>query len=297
MDFKTLEHFIKKKMKMTHIYQPLMIRTLLSSDNTATVEDIARAFVNSDPSQLEYYKQIAKRWPHITLRKHNVIKYDKGVYTLLAENITRKQKQMLIELCELRLQEFIDKDPAIKLAHEMDKKSISGSMRYDVLAKTKGICAACGVKASSGYPMHVDHIVPASLGGKSILENLQPLCFRCNTEKRNRDDTDFLKWNNRLKFRHKQCKLCDPPKPARENIMAYAFNTSKYTTLITPKRHVGRFIDLLPSERHLCLGLVDSIQSAVRARNGSARFDVHFDSDYNASQKHYSIILHQIRRP
>ena len=54
--------------------------------------------------------------------KHNVIKYDKGVYTLLAENITRKQKQMLIELCELRLQEFIDKDPAIKLAHEMDKK-------------------------------------------------------------------------------------------------------------------------------------------------------------------------------
>ena len=52
-----------------------MIRTLLSSDNTATVEDIARAFVNSDPSQLEYYKQIAKRWPHITLRKHNVIKW------------------------------------------------------------------------------------------------------------------------------------------------------------------------------------------------------------------------------
>ena len=95
MDFKTLEHFIKKKMKMTHIYQPLMIRTLLSSDNTATVEDIARAFVNSDPSQLEYYKQIAKRWPHITLRKHNVIKYDKGVYTLLAENITSpRQKQM-----------------------------------------------------------------------------------------------------------------------------------------------------------------------------------------------------------
>ena len=170
MDFKTLEHFIKKKMKMTHIYQPLMIRTLLSSDNTATVEDIARAFVNSDPSQLEYYKQIAKRWPHITLRKHNVIKYDKGVYTLLAENITRKQKQMLIELCELRLQEFIDKDPAIKLAHEMDKKSISGSMRYDVLAKTKGICAACGVKASSGYPMHVDHIVPASLGGSQYLK-------------------------------------------------------------------------------------------------------------------------------
>ena len=138
MDFKTLEHFIKKKMKMTHIYQPLMIRTLLSSDNTATVEDIARAFVNSDPSQLEYYKQIAKRWPHITLRKHNVIKYDKGVYTLLAENITRKQKQMLIELCELRLQEFIDKDPAIKLAHDNGQKKHFRKHEIRCARKDKG---------------------------------------------------------------------------------------------------------------------------------------------------------------
>ena len=152
------------------------------------------------------------------MRKHNVIKYDKGVYTLLAENITRKQKQMLIELCELRLQEFIGKNSAIKHAHEMDEKSVSGSMRYDVLAKTKGICAACGVKASSGYPMQIDHIIPKSLGGKSVLENLQPLCFRCNAAKRNRDATDFLKWDIRLKFRHKQCKLCDPPKPTRENM-------------------------------------------------------------------------------
>ena len=110
------------------------------------------------------------------MRKHNVIKYDKGVYTLLAENITRKQKQMLIELCELRLQEFIDKDPAIKLAHEMDKKSISGSMRYDVLAKTKGICAACGVKASCLDIQCTYHIVPASLGGKSKHENWCSLC-------------------------------------------------------------------------------------------------------------------------
>ena len=124
-----------------------MIRTLLSSDNTATVEDIARAFVNSDPSQLEYYKQIAKRWPHITLRKHNVIKYDKGVYTLLAENITRKQKQMLIELCELRLQEFIDKDPAIKLAHEHgQKKAFQEALIYSTMcSKIRHIGNMCSI--------------------------------------------------------------------------------------------------------------------------------------------------------
>ncbi len=271
-----------------------MIRTLLTSNNTATVEDIARVFVNSDPSQLEYYKQITKRWPHITLKKHSIISYEKGTYTLLAENMTKKQKRMLVELCNLRLEEFIDKDPAIKLAHEMDDRSVSGSMKYDVLAKTKGICAACGVKASSGYPMHIDHIIPASRGGKSVLENLQPLCYKCNTGKRDRDDTDFLKWHNQLKFRNEKCKLCAPAGPIKENIMAYALDTSKSTTLITPKRHVGSFIELFPSERHLCFELVDSVQSAVRERNKSAKFDVHFDSNYNAAQKHYSIILRQI---
>ena len=48
-----------------------------------------------------------------------------------------------------------------------------------------------------------------------------------------------------------------------------------------------RWVDLLPSERHLCLGLVDSVKESAQLghRNGSARFDVHFDSDYNASSK------------
>ncbi|MDI1495040.1 MAG: hydrolase [Cenarchaeum symbiont of Oopsacas minuta] len=293
MNFETLENFIKKKMKMTHIYQPIMIKTLLTSNNTATVENIARAFVNSDPSQLEYYKKITKRWPHITLKNHNIINYKNGLYTLLVEDITKKQKQKLIELCELRLQEFIDKDPNIKLAHEIDKKSIPGTVRYDVLAKSKGICLACGLKASNGYYLHVDHIIPRSMGGRTELDNLQPLCYKCNTEKRNRDDTDFMKWHKHLNARVKECKLCRPMKLIRENNMAYAINASRLTTLITPKRHVGKFIDLIPSERHLCLELVDFIQSNIRKKNNSIKFEVYFDSNNLLSAKHYSIILHQ----
>ena len=33
--------------------------------------------------------------------------------------------------------------------------------------------------------MTVDHILPASLGGKKILENLQPMCVNCNMKKGN----------------------------------------------------------------------------------------------------------------
>ena len=51
-----LHHFIKDKMSMTHVYQPIMIRTLLESEDCkATREAIARQFLGMDESQLNYY--------------------------------------------------------------------------------------------------------------------------------------------------------------------------------------------------------------------------------------------------
>lgn len=41
-------------------------------------------------------------------------------------------------------------------------------------------CACCGVTDRSRVPFQVDHIVPMNRGGKSIQENLQILCRKCN---------------------------------------------------------------------------------------------------------------------
>ena len=41
-------------------------------------------------------------------------------------------------------------------------------------------CAACGMKNRSKVCFHVDHIIPMNQGGKSVPENLQILCRRCN---------------------------------------------------------------------------------------------------------------------
>lgn len=41
------------------------------------------------------------------------------------------------------------------------------------------ICVACG---ASG-PLQVDHIVPTSKGGPNTIDNIQPLCGRCNKSK------------------------------------------------------------------------------------------------------------------
>lgn len=297
MDFADLEDFIKNKMRMTHIYQPLMIKTLLESGNTATTEQIARRFLNHDDPELNYYKKITKRWPHITLKKHGIVSYGKDRYTLLLGDVTRRQKERLIELCDLRLSEFIDKDPWIKKFRELDARAASGSIRYDTLARAKGRCAACGIERSRAA-FHVDHIVPHSLGGKTVPGNLQALCSQCNQEKRNRDDTDFIRWEKRMQFRRKDCGLCDPGHQIMSNMLACAIydvhREHAMSSLVMPKRHVGAFFEMIPSERNLCLELVRNVQSEIGSMDSSITgFRTSFDSD---SRDHFRISVVPVRQ-
>ena len=293
MDYQSLEHFLRKKMRLTHIYQPIMIRTLLQNDDTASTEEIAREFLNHDESQLKYYKNITKRWPHRTLKAHNVISYRKDRYTLLLDEVTDGQRRRLIELCNLRLEEFIDRDPWIRTFRELDARSISGSVRYDVLARSRGVCAACGSKPPGG--LHVDHIMPRSLGGKTELDNLQTLCYRCNQGKRNRDDTDFMREWKRLQYRKKGCSMCAPKGAIMCNNLAhavYADSDIKLHSLIRPNRHVGSFMEMIPAEKSLCVALAEGVMNHIESRDRSVKeFDVRFDEP----SSHYAINVIPIR--
>jgi ATP adenylyltransferase len=53
--FKRLSEFISTKMRMSHIYQPVMIRELLVRGGAASVDEIAASLLAHDPSQVEYY--------------------------------------------------------------------------------------------------------------------------------------------------------------------------------------------------------------------------------------------------
>ena len=56
MVFGQIKDFITNQMKMTHIYQPVMLIELLKSNGTADREQIAKAILSHDRSQIEYYE-------------------------------------------------------------------------------------------------------------------------------------------------------------------------------------------------------------------------------------------------
>jgi hypothetical protein len=60
-------------------------------------------------------------------------------------------------------------------------------LRWHVLQRDRFTCCACGASPalSQGVELHIDHIVPWSKCGATVLENLQTLCSECNLGKSN----------------------------------------------------------------------------------------------------------------
>jgi ATP adenylyltransferase len=52
MTFTELKEFLESKMKLSHIYQPLLVKSLIDSGGSATVRQLASMFLTHDESQL-----------------------------------------------------------------------------------------------------------------------------------------------------------------------------------------------------------------------------------------------------
>ena len=61
MTYEELKQFISEKMSLSHVYQPVMLKTLLCNEGKAANEVIAESILARDPSQLEYYVDRVKK--------------------------------------------------------------------------------------------------------------------------------------------------------------------------------------------------------------------------------------------
>jgi ATP adenylyltransferase len=141
MDFKQLRDFIENKMRMQHIYQPLMIKTLLENEGLASVRTIAETFLAKDESQIEYYEQITKTMPGKVLQKHGIVDYADNAFVLNVADITGEQRSELIKLCNDKIKKYEEERGKRIWAHRsLDSREVPGSLRYQILSKAKFRC-------------------------------------------------------------------------------------------------------------------------------------------------------------
>ena len=110
--FKKLKQFVTSSMRMSHIYQPVMLIELLrSKTGSATAEHIAKKILGHDKSQIEYYTEIVKKMPGTVLTKNRgITELVDGKYSLNGyQNLSQEQITELIELCRLKIRSFEEK--------------------------------------------------------------------------------------------------------------------------------------------------------------------------------------------
>ena len=49
-------------MRMSHVYQPVMLIEILKNNGSASTNEVAKALLSYDISQVEYYEHITKTW-------------------------------------------------------------------------------------------------------------------------------------------------------------------------------------------------------------------------------------------
>ena len=70
-----LRETIAKRMRMSHIYQPLMLMELLGRRSPAPAQDIARRNLGEDVTQIDYYTERVKRLVgKVHLQRHHPLR-------------------------------------------------------------------------------------------------------------------------------------------------------------------------------------------------------------------------------
>jgi len=255
MNYEELREFLTLKMRLNHIYQPLLIKTLIDVGGTATIRQLASVFLSQDESQIQYYEGRLKEHPMRVLTRHGIITRQGDLVKLNVEKLNFSQKAELKKICEEKLQSFgAEKGLAIWDYRALDINQVPDSLRYRVLLESKGRCALCGATKNERM-LDVDHIVPRSLGGKTIYENLQILCAKCNRSKRNKDTTDLRQAP--LQELKQGCIFCELQNSSGnvliENQTCLAtldnYPVTEGHTLICPKRHVSNYFEMSELER------------------------------------------------
>jgi ATP adenylyltransferase len=274
--FQRMAEFIGERMRMSHVYQPVMLSVLLKSGGRASTRMIAKAILEHDESQIEYYEKIVRNMPGRVLAGHGIVQRDGAEFVLpAASELQATEVDRLLAMADRKISDYRGRRGTRIWSHRKGGAGyVPGSVRYEVLKRARFRCELCGIPADE-RALEVDHIEPRSKGGQDEIDNFQALCYSCNATKRDRDDTDFRGIRETYRHRLHGCIFCDPEvtRVLYHSELAVGFEDKFPVTpghlLFVPKRHVETYFDLTRPELNAIDRLMRQAREELQKRDPS----------------------------
>jgi ATP adenylyltransferase len=128
MPFAGLLKFITRDMRMAHIYQPVMLLALLRQQGRMSARGIARALLEHDESQIEYYTAITNNMVGKVLRNRAIVDKDGPDYVLKDfASLAPDEVDQLVAACRSKLAEFKEARGATIWAHGACRRATSAA--------------------------------------------------------------------------------------------------------------------------------------------------------------------------
>lgn len=304
MTYEQLLDFIRRHMRMSHVYQPVMIQALLRHGGRCSIREIAQQILRHDESQIEYYGEITKNMVGRVLRSHDVVARDGDDFVILGfDSLIPEQVADLNAACQVRLEAYQKERGERAWEHRRRSSApVSGTVRYEILKRAAYRCELCGISADL-KALEVDHINPRNRGGGDDPENRQALCYSCNAMKRDRDDTDFRPVRAMYEQRETSCPFCaiNEDRIVDENALAYAIRdahpVAPLHSLVIPKRHVDDYFGLTRPELNSCDTLIRRAKTSIQEMDAAITgFNIGTNIGAMAGQTVFHAHLHLIPR-
>ncbi|MHC1789006.1 HIT domain-containing protein [Solidesulfovibrio sp.] len=302
MNFGELVDFLEHRMAMQHIYQPLLIRSLVDAGGSATIRQLALAFLDQDESQIVFYERKIKEMPLKVLQRRGVVASSGNLVELTTGRLSFEEKAQIRMICDRKLQEYILKRGLGIWDYRMlETDPVPGSLRNRVLAESGGRCALCGA-TNQDRPLDVDHIRPRSKGGGNEYANLQILCSKCNRAKGNKEDTDYrtMVQDDAVPG----CPFCYDAARSRvveefDSVFAIpdGYPVSAGHQLVITKRHTPDWFAMTQAERNDADSLLRILKNRLAEDDNTITgFNIGMNSGASAGQTVFHVHIHLIPR-
>ena len=126
--FDALETYIREQMRMSHVYQPVMLRVLLENGGSASSEQVAKALLSYDRSQVEYYEIRTKNMVGKVLTNNGVVVPVKDGSRIVGYvlkdfvDVDAEQRDRLIADCEEKIADYIERRGSNIWQHRFNAK-------------------------------------------------------------------------------------------------------------------------------------------------------------------------------